>query len=298
MPPTRHHLRLTTWRRLAVVALAISAVSCASASDGRSSGVDATPSSTSSTTSTPASAPDSIAANATSLPTGSLTVEVMTTIDHDPDSFTQGLVRTGEGFFESIGLYGQSALLELDESGAEIRRQSVDDELFAEGLELVDDQLVQLTYEAGTALIYDADSFAEIGRFSYEGEGWGLCRLGDELVMSDGSATLTRRAPDDFAPIGTVTVTLDDEPLDQLNELECVDGTVWANVWQQDIIVGIDPATGAVHSVVDASGLLDPEVAAGADVLNGIAHDPAQGTFWLTGKNWPALFEVRFVAAG
>ncbi|MDH3707647.1 MAG: glutaminyl-peptide cyclotransferase, partial [Acidimicrobiia bacterium] len=119
----------------------------------------------------------------------------------------------------------------------------------------------------------------------------------DELIMSDGTASLTRRDPDTFAPVDTIEVTLDDEPITQLNELECVDDTVWANVWRQDVVVGIDPDTGAVHSVVDASTLLDPSARTNEAVLNGIAHDEEADTFWLTGKYWPTLFEVRFVPA-
>ncbi|MDH3705294.1 MAG: glutaminyl-peptide cyclotransferase [Acidimicrobiia bacterium] len=295
MPVTSHDDRLRRWWRVVVIVVAGVAAACSSSgADGPAAAPSAVESSPSAPSSTVGASPET---PAPSTPTV-LDIEVLSTIDHDPSSFTQGLVRTDTGFFESIGLYGQSALLELDSQGAVLRRADVVDDLFAEGLELVDDRLVQLTYQAGTALVYDADSFEEVGRFAYDGEGWGLCRLGDELLMSNGTATLTRRDPVEFATLGTVEVTLDGEPLSELNELECVDGTVWANVWKQDIIAGIDPESGAVHSVVDASGLLDPTTAASADVLNGIAHDPERGTFWLTGKNWPTMFEVRFVAPG
>ncbi|MDH4170859.1 MAG: glutaminyl-peptide cyclotransferase [Acidimicrobiia bacterium] len=228
--------------------------------------------------------------------TEQLMVEVIDTIGHEPTSFTQGLVKIPGGFYESIGLYGQSALLETDDEGAVVRRMPLDDALFAEGLELVDGRLIQLTYRAETALVYDAETFEVIDQLPYQGEGWGLCRLDDDVVMSNGSAELTLRDPDTFAIRSSVPVRLDGRPVDQLNELECVDETVWANVWKQEIIVGIDPVTGRVHSVVDASGLFDPGPSS-ESVLNGIAHDDETGTFWLTGKNWPAAFEVRFVAA-
>ena len=137
-----------------------------------------------------------------------------------------------------------------------------------------------------------------VDEWDYDGQGWGACRLDDAtVVVSDGSTRLTLRGTDDFAVASVVEVHLDGEPLDDLNELECVDGTVWANVWHTDLVVGIDPATGQVTTVVDASGLpVDRRGLGNEDVLNGIAHDPATGRFLLTGKRWPVLFEVEFVA--
>ncbi|MGI9603147.1 MAG: glutaminyl-peptide cyclotransferase [Acidimicrobiales bacterium] len=247
------------------------------------------------TTVTPASVTPTTVTPTTARPPGvaELSVEVVSTIPHDTASFTQGLVRIDDGFYESTGLRGQSSVQELAADGSAVRRTDLDPTLFGEGLELVGDQLIQLTFEAGTALVYDTTTLDEVGQFGYEGEGWGLCQLDDGLVMSNGTDALTLREVSTFAAVATVDVTLDGAPLDQLNELECVAGTVWANVWKQDIIVGIDPDTGEVHSVVDASGLFrsdDPE-----SVLNGIAYDAETETFWITGKNWPTLYEVRFV---
>jgi len=147
------------------------------------------------------------------------------------------------------------------------------------------------------ALVYDVATFERLGELPYEGEGWGLCFDGERLVMSDGSSTLTFRNPETFEVLGTVPVTLDGRPLERLNELECVGDDVYANVWFSDMIVRIEKATGRVAAVVDAASLVAaserPPVADA--VLNGIAYDPAAGTFLVTGKLWPKLFEVRFV---
>ena len=225
------------------------------------------------------------------------TIEVVRTLPHSTDAFTQGLVWDDGQLFESTGLVGQSTvrIIELP-SGAVADSVAVDDDVFAEGLALVDDQLIQLTWKDGIASVRDRASLAEVDTFTYTGEGWGLCHDGERLVMSDGSATLTFRDPATFEPTGTVGVTLAGDPIDRLNELECVDGHVFANVWLTDSIVEIDPATGQVTATIDASALraqLDPPVSDEQSVLNGIAHDPDTGTFWLTGKRWPQLFEVR-----
>lgn len=149
-------------------------------------------------------------------------------------------------------------------------------------------------------MIRDRGTLAEQGLFNYQGEGWGLCydQPRDRLVMSNGSAELTFRDPDTFEPAGTVAVTLDGQALPMLNELECVGDRVWANVWLTDQIVRIDPATGVVDAVVDASGLLTGREATAADVLNGIAAVPDSDTFMITGKLWPWMFKVRFVGLG
>jgi glutaminyl-peptide cyclotransferase len=178
-----------------------------------------------------------------------------------------------------------------------IRKVDVPPPIFAEGLTLVGDRLVQLTWQNGKALVYSRQSFAPVGEFAYRGEGWGLCTAGAELVMSDGSATLTFRRPTDFSVVRTLNVTLDGQALTQLNELECVGGDVYANVWTRDLIVRIDAKTGRVIERIDAPNLLSPLERTGVDVLNGIAYDPADRTFLITGKLWPKLFRVTFVKA-
>lgn len=224
-------------------------------------------------------------------------VEVVSRLGHDTTAFTQGLLFDGDRMYESRGLYGESALTEIDPvTGEVLRRVDLDDELFAEGLALVGGRLIQLTWQAGRALVYEAETFDLIGEFTYDGEGWGLCWDGTDLWMSDGTDTLDRRDPDTFEVLSSVDVTLNGSLFGDLNELECVDGLVYANVWRTDLIVAIDPETGEVVSQIDASGLLtDEEDAAGADVLNGIAYDARRDALVITGKNWPAMFEVELI---
>jgi glutamine cyclotransferase len=230
--------------------------------------------------------------------TSRLRVEVLERRPHDPRAFTQGLVLDGGTLFESTGQYGESTVREVDARTGVVRRQrSIGAELFGEGLALVDGELIQITWREGVALVHGRDDLKERRRIRYDGEGWGLCDDGARLVMSDGTDQLTFRDRRTFAAIGRVAVRRDGVPVRLLNELECVGGMVWANVWQTDTIVRIDPASGAVTGTVDASGLLAAGERNRADVLNGIAFDPSRGTFLITGKWWPALFEVRFVAA-
>lgn len=229
-----------------------------------------------------------------------LRVEVVAVHPHDTSSYTQGLEFAPDGtLYESGGRYGSSTVREVDpETGEVLRVADLPAEVFGEGLTLIDDELVQLTWQEGRALRWDAATFAPLGEIAYPGEGWGLCDDGERLIMSDGSAALTVRDRDDFSTVDTVQVTANGTPVARLNELECVDGTVWANVYQTDTIVQIDPASGEVLAQVDAAGLLTAEEAADADVLNGIAKVPGDGdTFLITGKNWPWTFEVRFVPA-
>ncbi len=227
-----------------------------------------------------------------------LTVEVLAQHPHDAEAFTQGLLIHDGLLYESTGLEGRSSLREVEpKSGEGLRRRDLDTSLFAEGLAQVDDRLIQLTWQAGIAFVWDRATFNPLGQFSYGGEGWGLCFDGEGLYMSDGSATLTRRDAADFSVTGTVKVQAAGQPLDQLNELECVGDSIYANVWLSDEIVRIDKASGRVTARIDAAplralmpGLKDPNA-----VLNGVAYDADADIFWLTGKLWPSMFEVRFV---
>lgn len=222
---------------------------------------------------------------------------VIRALDHDRGAFTQGLVYHGGKLYESTGLHGRSTLREVDLETGEVRRKvDLPRELFAEGLARVEDRLVQLTWRSGKALVWSVDGFEQIAEHEYSGEGWGLCFDGERLVMSDGTAWLSFRDPETFERIGEVRVTRAGRPVRRLNELECVDGAIYANVWMNDSIARIDPDTGEVTGWIDASGLLSREDRAGdEDVLNGIAYVPETGRFLLTGKNWPRLFEVEFV---
>lgn len=229
-------------------------------------------------------------------PVERLRVEVVRVLPHDATAFTQGLVWNGRTLYESTGLLGRSSLREVElETGRVLRRVALPPDVFGEGLAQVGERLVQLSWRNGLALVWDAATFERRGEHRYAGEGWGLCYDGRRLVMSDGSSTLTFREAATFAETSRIHVTLDGAPLASLNELECVRGDIYANVWQTDDIVRIEAASGRVTARIDARGLLAPDERTDADVLNGIAYRPEAGTFLVTGKLWPKLFEVRFV---
>lgn len=240
-------------------------------------------------------APD--ASSTTSPAVERLRVEVLDTRPHDPTAFTQGLEISDGELLEGTGLSGRSYLSARDlGTGTERVRVPLADPLFGEGITVAGDTVWQLTWRDGVAVAYDRDTLTELRRVNYEGEGWGVCAQDGRLVTSDGSDTLTFRDPATFDGLGTVVVTLDGKPQSQLNELECAsDGSVYANVWQSDVILRIDPGTGDVTAVVDASGLLTHDERRSVDVLNGIAQVPGTDRFLITGKYYPHLFEVRFV---
>lgn len=232
-----------------------------------------------------------------------LIVDVVSSHRHDPQAFTQGLVWNDGVLYESTGQYGESSVRRVDpESGEVLARVDLPPELFGEGLALVPDEgagrLIQITWQEELARVWTVPGLEPGGTLRYRGEGWGLCFDGERLVMSDGSDRLTFRDPATFEVLGRLQVTLRGEPLDRLNELECADGWVWANVLGADFLARIDPASGRVTATADASGLLAPAEAAAADVLNGIAYDPARRVYLITGKYWPRLFVVRLLPAG
>jgi glutamine cyclotransferase len=225
-----------------------------------------------------------------------LVVQVVRSYPHDRGAFTQGLLYHEGRLYESTGLPGRSSLRRVVLESGQVERQiAVPNPIFAEGLARVEDRLVQLTWQEQRAFVWSLDRFQKVAEHAYEGEGWGLCYDGQRLVMSDGSAHLTFRDGRTFERVGEVTVTRNGAPLPQLNELECVDGAVYANVWQTESIARIDPGTGRVTAWIDASGLLTDNERASTDVLNGIAYRPETKTFLLTGKLWPRLVEVQFV---
>lgn len=226
-----------------------------------------------------------------------LMIKVISSRPHDTSAYTQGLVWHAGLLYESAGLYGESSLRQVDPATGEVRRRvDLPRHTFGEGLARVGDRLVQLTWQEGVALVYRLSGLEKVGELRYTGEGWGLCHDGARLIMSDGSDRLTFRDPETFAAVGEVRVRMGGAPVDRLNELECVDGAVYANVYQTEDIVRIDPATGEVTAVIDASGLLGAaDYQAGAEVLNGIAWVPETKRFLITGKRWPLLFEVELV---
>ena len=226
-----------------------------------------------------------------------LAIEIIETLPHDPDAFTQGLLVDEGLLIESTGLRFESDLRRVrPDTGEVVQIVAAPDDLFAEGLTRVGDELIQLTWQDERALYWDATTFELNREVTYTGEGWGLCYDGAQLVMSDGSPTLVFRDPATFAQLSDIRVTLDGLDLHNLNELECVDGKVWANVYKTDLIVRIDPTTGVVEAVVDARSLEQPRTDE-IDVLNGIAYDSTNDVFYVTGKLWPTMYKVRFVPA-
>ena len=227
-----------------------------------------------------------------------LTVRVGATYPHDPEAFTQGLLWHQGSLYESVGQYGRSAVRRVDlETGRVEVEQRLPAPVFGEGLALLDGELYQLTWHAGRGFRWTVEDLADRPGFTYSGQGWGLCAAAGDLVRSDGTARLTIHAAGSFEPVRALVVERSGVPQGNLNELECVDGWIYANVWTTEEIVRIDPATGRVTAVIDASGLLTESERRGVDVLNGIAYYPPNRTFLLTGKYWPKLFEVEFVEA-
>jgi glutamine cyclotransferase len=221
--------------------------------------------------------------------------EVVAVHPHDPTAFTQGLVfRNGE-FLESTGRYPSTVRRVRLQDGEVLARRELDTAYFGEGLTVLGDRAFSLTWQNGKGFIWNPDTLEPLGEFAYSGEGWGLTHDGTRLILSDGTARLRFLDPQTFAETGSVTVNWQGRPVGRINELEFIDGEVWANVWQTDAVLRIDPATGNILSVIDLSGLLAPgDITDPSDeVLNGIAWDPATRRLFVTGKNWPKLFEIR-----
>jgi glutaminyl-peptide cyclotransferase len=217
---------------------------------------------------------------------------------HDTSAFTEGLELDGTVLYEGTGLSGQSEIRITDPStGAVEKKAALPDPMFGEGITVVNDKLWQLTYKDNVAIQRDKNTLAEIKRVNYDGEGWGLCHDGNRLVMSNGSDKLTFRDEDTFAQVSEVTVTAGGKSLDNINELECTPQGVYANIWQTDTIVRIDPRSGDVTASINLGGLLTADERQGTDVLNGIAAVPGTDEFLVTGKNWPKMFRVKFVTA-
>jgi glutamine cyclotransferase len=222
--------------------------------------------------------------------------EVVAAYPHDANAFTQGLAIHDGKLYEGTGQYGASTIRRVDlKSGRPEKQRALNQRYFGEGIAILDELLYQLTWQNGVVVVYDLETFEVERTMQYDGEGWGLTHDGQELIMSDGSATIRFRDPATFAVTREIEVRADDVPLPRLNELEYIDGEIWANIWYDDRIARISPANGAVLGFVDLSTLY-PQNARGSEaVLNGIAYDAAAKRLFVTGKNWPQLYEIRVV---
>jgi glutaminyl-peptide cyclotransferase len=220
--------------------------------------------------------------------------EVVNVYPHDRNAFTQGLLYRDGVLYESTGLNGQSSLRKVElETGKVLQQISVDRRYFAEGLTDWSSHLVQLTWNTNIGFVYDLATFKQLQTFSYQSQGWGLAHDDRRLVMSDGSATLRYLDPEKLTVTGQVQVTDGGVPVRDLNELEFIDGQVYANVWLTDRIAMIAPDSGRVTGWINLAGLLARGVVSDDAVLNGIAYDALRKRLFVTGKLWPSLFEIR-----
>lgn len=226
------------------------------------------------------------------------TYQIVHTSPHDPKAFTQGLIYVDGHLYESTGLNGRSTLRMVDlTTGQVLQKHDLPSEYFGEGLTDWGGTLIQLTWKAHTAFVYDRFSFRVLKTFHYDGEGWGLTHDSAQLIMSDGTSYLRFLDPNSFKVERRIQVRDDSgHPVDDLNELEFIHGEIYANVWHSDVILRISPQTGKVLGVIDLSGIINKRELPGGDaVLNGIAYDAANNRLFATGKLWPSLFEIRIL---
>lgn len=225
------------------------------------------------------------------------TPSIVSTLPHDTSYFTEGLEFYDSTLIESGGNYGRSKLFQYEpKSGKVLKELKLDDKYFGEGITVLHDTLYQLTWKEGVALLYDVKTFKKIKELPFKGEGWGMTNDGKNLIVSNGSSSLFYYEPGTLKLLKEVSVTESGTPVPNVNELEFVDGYVYANQWQYSYIVKIDPANGSVVAKYDLSGIndsvkrLDPN----AEFLNGIAYNRTTKKFYITGKNWPQMFEIQF----
>ena len=244
--------------------------------------------------------PLSVPAPTHKTPTPEYTFKVVHAYPHDPQAFTQGLIYHDGFLYEGTGLHGRSSLRKVRlETGEVLQKIDLPQELFGEGIAFNKNEIIQLTWVSNTGLVYDASDFHLLRQFSYQGEGWGLAAGApgtNELFMSDGRPEIRVLDADTLAEKRRFTVRDGGKPIDQLNELEFVEGELFANIWQTDKIARISPQTGKVLGWIDLKGLLSPmyKLEPG-EVLNGIAYDPIHKRLFVTGKLWPMLFEIRLI---
>jgi glutamine cyclotransferase len=219
---------------------------------------------------------------------------------HDRNAFTQGLVFEDSVLYEGTGLLGHSSLRRVElETGDVLQIRELSDQFFGEGITIYENKIIQLTWQSNIGFVYDKDSFELLQEFNYSTEGWGITHDGERLIMSDGTAILHFLNPQTFEEIGQLEVFDNDGPITRLNELEYIQGEIYANIWQTDRVARIAPLTGRVIGWVELGGLLTTEDRSEpVDVLNGIAYDAKTDRLFVTGKLWPKLFEIELISPG
>ena len=225
------------------------------------------------------------------------TYKIVNTFPHDPNAFTQGLAWEYGFLYEGTGLPGHSSLRKVElETGKILQSIELPAEYFGEGITIFGDKIIQLTYLSKVGFVYDKDTFELLRQFSYPTEGWGITHDGKNLIMSDGTPTLYLLDPETFETISKIDVYENNTLLWGLNELEFIDGRIYANIWPTDRIAIIAPQTGQVTAMIDLKGLLSgQDISRQVDVLNGIAYDPENRRLFVTGKFWPKLFEIKLI---
>jgi glutamine cyclotransferase len=225
------------------------------------------------------------------------TYEVVNTFAHDQKAFTQGLVFENGVLYEGTGLLGHSTLRKVElETGNILKMHKLSPEFFGEGITIYRDNIIQLTYKENVGFVYNKDTFELLRKFNYPTEGWGITHNGTHLIMSDGTPTLYFLDPQTFEQVNRIRVYDRNGPVSRLNELEYVEGQIYANIWGIERIARIAPETGRVAGWIDMKGLLARQDYTGyEDVLNGIAYDKKSGRLFVTGKFWPKLFEIKLI---
>ncbi len=219
--------------------------------------------------------------------------EVVNQYPHDANAFTQGLVFVDGKLYEGTGQRGQSALRLLDlETGELLQRKNLERRYFGEGITILGDKIYQLTWTSNVGFVYDKESFTQVSSFYVPGEGWGLTHDGEYLIVSDGTSYLRFLDTETMSEVKRIQVTDDLGPVNNINELEYINGEIWGNIWYQDYLVRIDPESGAVNSRVDLTGLYTA-LRNNDAVLNGIAWDAENERLFVTGKLWPSLYEIE-----
>ena len=264
-------------RLVLVLALSVAGLQC-------NDGANSSPTNRAAGNNTPANAP-----------VAKHSYEIVHIYPHDAGAFTQGLIFVDGKLYEGTGQLGRSSLRQVDlESGRVVKKVDLPEPYFGEGITFLNGKIYQLTWEHQVGFIYDAQTLEKTGQFQHTGEGWGITSDGRSLIISDGSHRLKFLDPDSFRMTKTIAVTDGRTEIKELNELEYVNGEIYANIWHDQRIVTIDPQSGRVTGWIDLSGLLQPgTVEDGEAVLNGIAFDPTGNRLFVTGKLWPNLFEIK-----